>query len=112
MKLLAIIAAAAGLQVVFCSTGIASERMDDGLKAYSERCATCHDSGNNGAPRTHEPQDWVNRSSLWDTILLGHAKEGYLDMPARGGDQNMPDYDVDVAAEYMLNISHPDFPRD
>ena len=112
MKLLATIVAAAGLQIVFCSTGIASERMDDGLKAYTARCATCHDTGSNGAPRTHEPQDWENRSALWESVLVEHAKNGWLDMPARGGDENMPDYDVDVAAEYMLNISHPDFPRD
>jgi len=112
MKLLAAMVTAVGLHVVICSASMASERMDNGLKAYSERCASCHDSGIKGAPRTHEPQDWENRSSLWDSVLLEHAKKGYLEMPARGGEENMSDYDVDVAAEYMLNISHPDLPRD
>ena len=112
MKTLAISVGIIGLQLALGSTSYASERMDDGYKAYMARCATCHDSGIDGAPRTHEALDWENRSSLWESVLVEHAKKGYLDMPARGGDKNMSDYDVDVAAEYMLNISHPDLPRD
>ena len=112
MKNLAILAAAIGLPLVISGACNASERMDDGFKAYSARCAQCHDSGINGAPRTHKPQDWKNRSSLWESVLVEHAKNGYLDMPAKGGDINMSDYDVNVAAEYMLNMSHPDLPAD
>ena len=112
MNNLAIFAAALGLPLVISGTSQASERMDDGFEAYSARCAQCHDSGINGAPRTQEPLDWENRSSLWESVLVEHAKNGYLDMPAKGGDINMSDYDVDVAAEYMLNISHPGLPRD
>ncbi|MBE9540319.1 MAG: c-type cytochrome [Proteobacteria bacterium] len=112
MKLLSTMAVATGLYLAMCGTSTASERMDDGVTAYSARCASCHNSGVNGAPRTREPQDWENRSSLWDSVLLQHAKKGYLEMPAKGGNPSMSDYDVDVAAEYMLNISHPDLPRD
>jgi len=112
MRALSVMVVAVGLQLAFSGASVASDRMDDGHGAYMARCATCHDSGINGAPRTQEPRDWENRSSLWQSVLVEHAKKGYLDMPARGGDKNMSDYDVDVAAEYMLNISHPDLPRD
>jgi len=109
---MAVLLAAVGLQLAVSGASLASERMDDGLKAYKASCADCHDNGEDGAPRTHEPQDWVNRSPLWDAIVLEHANKGYLTMPAKGGKPDMSNYDVDVAAEYMLNIAHPDLPRD
>jgi cytochrome c5 len=112
MKYLLIAAGLIGLQVGFIAATGASERMDDGLKAYQENCATCHESGVDGAPQTSEPTDWDSRSPLWEAVQVVHAEKGYLNMPARGGDKDLSDYDVNVAAEYMLNISHPDFPQD
>ncbi len=101
-----------GAQLVFCSLAVASERMEDGRKAYEANCATCHTSGTNGAPVTTSTEDWKNRSELWDAVLVEHAKSGYLAMPAKGGEPDTSNYDVEVAAEYMLNLAHPDFPQD
>jgi cytochrome c5 len=44
--------------------------------------------------------------------LFEHANEGYLRMPGKGGKPELSEYDVNVAAEYMLNLSHPDLPED
>ncbi|MEH6517136.1 MAG: c-type cytochrome [Halioglobus sp.] len=85
-----------------------SLRDDEGKKAYEATCASCHETGANGAPSTHNPEEWIGRSSLWESVLLEHANEGYLNMPAKGGNPNLTEYDLGVAAEYMLNISHPD----
>ena len=49
---------------------------------------------------------------MWEAVLFEHVKQGYLNMPARGGEPGLTDYDVEAAAEYMLNISHPSLPRD
>lgn len=84
----------------------------NGEAAYLEHCAGCHEQGMFGAPREGQPDDWEARSSLWQAVLMEHAKEGYFNMPARGGKTNLPDEVVNAAAEYMLEITFPDRPRD
>jgi cytochrome c5 len=84
----------------------------NGEAAYLEHCAVCHETGMLGAPREGEPQDWQARSSLWQAVLMEHAKTGYFDMPARGGKTELPDEIVNAAAEYMLEITFPNRPED
>ena len=90
----------------------ASERMVDGEKSYRQLCACCHENGLMDAPVTGDPEDWKQRSPLWEAVLLEHAEKGYVKMPARGGAEYATDYDIGVAAEYMLTITHPDLPED
>lgn len=90
----------------------ASDRMEDGRKAYEAGCAKCHKHGSHGAPVTSKSEDWADRSDLWESVLVEHASKGYIDMPARGGDSSVSDYDVKVATEYMLTIAHPEVPAD
>lgn len=75
-------------------------------------CAGCHDEGLNGAPAVGDRETWADRSSLWVAVLEEHAKEGYLDMPARGGDPALSDGEVAATTEYMLSLTHPDRPID
>ena len=84
----------------------------NGEAAYLEYCATCHEDGMFGAPRMGEPMDWEVRSSLWQAVLMEHAKQGYYDMPARGGRSDLPDEIVNAAAEYMLENTYRDRPKD
>ena len=81
---------------------------DAGRAAYEAACASCHDAGSDGAPRTGYPEDWTGRSTLWQSVLVEHAKAGYLEMPAKGGDPVIDDESVSLATEYMLQKSHPD----
>lgn len=83
-----------------------------GKEAYDLACAACHESGLDGAPRTDHPEDWVGRSRLWQAVLFEHANKGYMDMPAKGGDDRLNDAVVAAAAEYMLERTHPDLPVD
>ncbi|MEH6570122.1 MAG: c-type cytochrome [Halioglobus sp.] len=92
--------------------GTTSQRMEDGHRVYMEACASCHDSGVDGAPITGQTKQWSDRSHLWEAVLFEHANAGYLSMPGKGGKQELSEYDVDAAAEYMLNVSHPDLPED
>jgi cytochrome c5 len=89
------------------NTAVASERMEDGRRAYQAACATCHDTGANGAPRIGHAEEWFDRSRLWEAVLFEHAEKGYMQMPAKGGDTHLSQYDVDAAAEYLLTQSHP-----
>ncbi len=84
----------------------------NGESAFLDNCAGCHEDGAHGAPRIGEPAEWEFRSSLWQAVLLEHAKQGYYDMPARGGKADLPDEVVDAAAVYMLEKTFPDRPRD
>ncbi len=112
MKHLPIAAAVISLLVASGSTLAASDRLEDGRKAYTTSCATCHETGASDAPQTNNPQDWADRSNLWEGVLFEHAENGYLKMPAKGGNPDATDYDVEAAAEYMLTITHPDMPHD
>jgi len=83
-----------------------------GQQAYEQACASCHDEGTDGAPRTGDSDAWVGRSMLWEAVLFEHAKKGYLDMPAKGGDKTLDGPTVERAAEYMLSITFPEAPKD
>lgn len=83
-----------------------------GKEAYDLVCASCHEEGVNGAPRTGDRDAWAARSWLWEAVLFEHAKEGYMEMPAKGGDASLDDTTVEMAAEYMLLRTHPGVIRD
>ena len=112
MKRLIGVTAMFGLIVSSSAMCEVSQRYEEGKKVYENTCASCHESGANGAPSTHNSEEWIDRSSLWESVLLEHANEGFLEMPAKGGNPQLTEYDMGVAAEYMLNISHPEQKRD
>jgi cytochrome c5 len=87
-------------------------KANNGETAYLEHCAGCHETGMLGAPREGQPADWEGRSKLWQGVLMEHAKTGYFDMPAKGGKTHLPDAVVDAAAEYMLEKTFPNRPKD
>ncbi len=94
----------------------ASVTMDEsavsGESAYNIACASCHDTGENGAPLTGAPDYWSDRSPLWEAVLADHAKKGYMKMPAKGGMSELPDQVVVSATEYMMLLTYPNRPRD
>ncbi len=79
-----------------------------GKQAYDRVCASCHDEGVDGAPRTGDRDAWADRSQLWEAVLFEHAKDGFLGMPAMGGEETLDDTVVEKAAEYMLKQTFPD----
>jgi len=83
-----------------------------GKQAYDKVCADCHNEGINGAPRIGDKEAWKDRSQLWNAVLFEHAKSGFLDMPAKGGSDELTDATVARAAEYMLTRTFPNINRD
>ena len=77
-------------------------RTYSGADAYEQVCASCHEEGLDGAPRTGVAEDWVGRSPLWEAVLFEHARKGYNEMPAKGGEESLGGDMVEEAAEYML----------
>ena len=82
-----------------------------GKEAYDLVCAGCHEDGVDGAPKTGDRDAWAGRSWLWEAVLFEHAKEGYMEMPAKGGNDALDDATVEKAAEYMLSRTFPDVNR-
>ncbi len=83
-----------------------------GLDAYNKVCAGCHETGVDGAPVPGDPTEWEGRSPLWQAVLMEHAKAGYLEMPAKGGEDELSDWTLNAATQYMLEKTYPDHPRD
>ena len=81
-----------------------------GKEAYDLVCASCHETGVNGAPRTGHKDDWLIRSWLSESVIYEHAKDGFLEMPAKGGESELDDVTIEKAAEYMLSITFPKAP--
>ena len=83
-----------------------------GQDTYQYACAECHDEGVESAPVIGDRESWSNRSPLWSSILVVHAQEGYLGMPAKGGCAELTEHEVMAAGEYMLSVTFPELPRD
>jgi cytochrome c5 len=83
-----------------------------GRQTYEIACASCHDSGKLDAPLIGNTKDWSGRSELWGAVLVEHAKTGYLEMPGKGGREELSEDAVEAATEYMLNVTFPEKPRD
>lgn len=89
-----------------------TDRLALGEATYASACASCHDAGEDGAPRTGVREDWSERSDLWQAVLFNHAKAGYLQMPGKGGQPELTDEAVEAATEFMLGRTFPELPRD
>lgn len=83
-----------------------------GRDTYEQVCASCHNESIDGAPAIGDRESWSNRSPLWSSVLFEHAKKGFLDMPAKGGQVDLVERAVEAAGEYMLSETFPELLRD
>ncbi len=83
-----------------------------GKDVFNWACASCHASDEGNAPQLGDRDNWSDRSPLWSAVLLEHAREGYLEMPAKGGHPYLSDRAVQAAGEYMLGVTFPEKPAD
>ncbi|WP_439107468.1 c-type cytochrome [Congregibacter sp.] len=93
-----------------------SEALDDGLVTtvtgsgvYERHCALCHASGIGGAPALGDANAWAGRIEQGMELLYRHAIEGYSGedgiMPPKGGFVNLPDSEVNLAVDYIVEQS-------
>lgn len=75
----------------------------DGESLYKAICATCHDAGLVGAPKTGTA-DWASRIAKGKATLYDHAINGFNAMPARGG-ADISDEEVQNAVDYIIQKS-------
>lgn len=72
-----------------------------GLKVYKSACIQCHGTGKGGAPRLHDAEAWRSRSFESLSVMEKHARQGFLNMPPKGGRPALNDRDLANAVFYM-----------
>lgn len=74
----------------------------DGESIYSNVCSACHESGAAGAPVRGAEDAWSDRVEKGFATLLDHSINGFNAMPARGGNPDLSDEEVEAATAYLL----------
>ncbi|QOL50922.1 c-type cytochrome [Massilia litorea] len=80
-----------------------------GNAVYTAVCAACHASGAAGAPKIGVAGDWGPRLAQGYDTLAKHAIEGIRAMPAKGGNPDLDNVEVERAVVYMANQSGAKF---
>jgi cytochrome c5 len=80
-----------------------------GGAVYTAVCAACHSAGVAGAPKVGAAGDWTARLAQGYDTLVKHAIEGIRAMPAKGGNPDLDNLEVERAVVYMANQSGAKF---
>ena len=80
-----------------------------GGAVYAAVCAACHDTGAAGAPKTGDSGAWTARLGQGYDTLVKHAIEGIRAMPAKGGNPDLDNIEVERAVVFMANKSGASF---
>jgi cytochrome c5 len=103
-------AAGADTSAVTPSGQIPASGLKNGQEVYVAVCASCHDSGAAGAPKTGDKAAWAARLSEGMGLLYLHSLKGYHGkagvMPARGGRADLPVELVKQSVDYMVSRSN------
>jgi cytochrome c5 len=87
----------------------APKQLQSGEAVYKAVCAACHATGAAGAPKTGDNASWAARISQGYETLIKHAIGGIRAMPAKGGNPDLDDVEVERAVVYMANQSGAKF---
>lgn len=74
----------------------------DGGDVYNRVCMACHETGAAGAPVRSDEDAWSERIDQGFATLLEHSINGIGAMPARGGNPNLSDEEMEAATAYLL----------
>jgi len=71
------------------------------------QCATCHESGRDGAPKIGDQAAWIPRLKRGLDPLVASAVHGHGPMPSRGGLPDLSDAEIRGAIVYMFSYGVP-----
>lgn len=74
----------------------------DGAGIYNRICMACHETGAAGAPIRGDEAAWAERTEQGFATLLEHSINGIGAMPARGGNPNLSDEEMEAVTAYMV----------
>lgn len=79
--------------------------LQSGAAVYAAVCAACHDTGAAGAPKLGDNAAWAQRFAQGYDLVVKHAIEGIRAMPAKGGNPDLDNLEVERAVVFMANKS-------
>lgn len=77
----------------------------NGKAIYDATCVACHSTGAAGAPKVGDAAAWAPRIKTGNAALYASAIKGKNAMPAKGGNPNLTDADLQAAVNYMVSQS-------
>lgn len=83
----------------------APKQLQSGETVFKAVCAACHATGAAGAPKVGDAGAWAARIGQGQATLFEHALKGIRAMPAKGGNPDLDDVEVERAVVYMANKS-------
>jgi cytochrome c5 len=87
----------------------APKQLQSGEAVFKAVCSACHATGAAGAPKVGDAGAWSARISQGFSTLAEHALKGIRAMPAKGGNPDLDDVEVERAVVYMANQSGASF---
>ena len=74
-----------------------------GEQVFGQVCKTCHEAGLAGAPRLGDKAAWAKVIAQGEKTTFDHALKGIRAMPAKGGNPDLTDAEVQRGVVYMAN---------
>jgi len=81
----------------------APKQLLSGEGVFKAVCSACHATGAAGAPKLGDASAWGPRIAQGYSTLVQHALHGIRAMPAKGGNPDLDDVEVERAVVYMAN---------
>jgi len=72
-----------------------------GEQVYTQVCKTCHEGGLAGAPKVGDKAAWVKIIAQGRTPAVDHAIKGIRAMPAKGGNPDFENVEIERAVVFM-----------
>jgi cytochrome c5 len=72
-----------------------------GEQVYNQVCKTCHEGGLAGAPKIGDKAAWVKTIAQGLTPTVDHAIKGIRAMPAKGGNPDFDNVEIERAVVFM-----------
>ena len=76
-----------------------------GEQVYGQVCKNCHEAGLAGAPKFGDKAAWGKVIAQGQPVAVEHALKGIRAMPAKGGNPDLENVEVERAVAYMANKS-------
>jgi len=76
-----------------------------GEQVYNQVCKTCHEGGLAGAPKVSDKAAWAKVIAQGLAPTVDHAIKGIRAMPAKGGNPDFENIEVERAVIFMANKS-------
>ena len=74
-----------------------------GEQVFGQVCKNCHEAGVAGAPKFGDKAAWAKVIAQGSPTTVEHAIKGIRAMPAKGGNPDLDDVEVERAVVYMAN---------